>query len=119
MNALIGDCGFAFNGTYTYPNCSGMYHYAAESCDYKCLAVEYTFWAVTSLMGGQAPPLAPEGRCESIGQEWQLCTPAMVELHDPVFTALVRTPALRLPSRHPDGRYAPQPGRGKKLGGPS
>ena len=119
MNALIRDCGFAFNGTYTYPNCSGMYHYAAESCDYKCLAVEYTFWAVTSLMGGQAPPLAPEGRCESIGLEWQLCTPAMVELHDPVFTALVRTPALRLPSRHPDGRYAPQPGRGKKLGGPS
>ena len=48
MNALIGDCGFAFNGTYTYPNCSGMYHYAAESCDYKCLAVEYTFWAVSA-----------------------------------------------------------------------
>ena len=56
MDALIADCGFAFNGTSTYPDCGGFYHYAAESCDYKCLAVEYTFWAVR-------PTPAPTSGC--------------------------------------------------------
>ena len=110
MDALIGDCGFAFNQTYTWPNCSGLYHYEDESCDYSCLAVEYTFWALTSLLGGQSNPIAPQGRCERIANEWQLCTPALQALHDPVLTAVFRTPSFRLPTRHPDGRYRPQSG---------
>jgi hypothetical protein len=110
MDALIGDCGFAFNGTYTWPNCTGMYHYEDATCDYSCLAVEYTFWALTSLLGGQSNPIAPPNRCERISQEWQLCTPAMVQVHDPIMTAVFRTPAMRLPTCDPDGRYAPQRG---------
>ena len=27
MESVIGDCGFAFNGSYTFPNCTGWYHY--------------------------------------------------------------------------------------------
>ena len=63
MDRQIGDCGFAFNGTFVYPDCSGFYHYEDETCNYPCLFVEYTYWSFTSMLGGQTAPLVPGGRC--------------------------------------------------------
>ena len=31
MERIIGDCGYAFNGTRTWPNCTGHYHCTPSS----------------------------------------------------------------------------------------
>lgn len=103
MERQIADCGFAFNGT-RRQDCTGFYHYDDESCDYPCLVAEYIYWSFTTSLGGQTVPVAP-ARCERIADEWQLCTPEMLELHDPVTAAIFRDPVLKLPTRLPDGIY--------------
>lgn len=32
MEAMIADCGYAHNGTRTWPNCVGVYHYDDRTC---------------------------------------------------------------------------------------
>eukprot|EP01052_Picozoa_sp_SAG31_P031556 SAG31_NODE_3355_length_4368_cov_9.677208_2_plen_305_part_00 len=107
MERIIADCGYAFNGTRTWPNCTGFYHYDDETCSYGCLAIEYLYWTLQSLLGYQDGDNAPPGRCQRIADEWQLCNAALMEEHDPVMTAVLRTPDLRMPSAMPDGTYAP------------
>ena len=40
------------------------YHYDDETCDYPCLFVEYTYWAFTTLLGGQTAPIVQGNRCQ-------------------------------------------------------
>ncbi len=104
MERQIADCGFAYNGTFR-PDCTGHYHYDDESCDYPCLVAEYIYWSFTSFLGGQTYPTVLGGRCASIADEWELCTPTLLEQHDPVTAAVFGNPALNLPTRLPDGVY--------------
>ena len=128
MPLPLPDCGYAFNGTRTWPNCTGFYHcgfpeprasssssssssssrrhlldltcaslrFAApadddETCSYGCLAIEYLYWTLQSLLGYQDGENAPPGRCEQISDEWQLCNVELMEEFDPVMTAVLRS----------------------------
>lgn len=85
-----------------YPS-ESWYHYDDETCTYDCMATEYVYWALTSLLGAQSYP----GRCESIEHEWELCTPEAVQTQDTAITALLQDSGYVLPTVIPDGTYEP------------
>jgi len=82
----------------SYPS-EAWYHYDDQTCGYECMAIEYLYWAMTSLLGGQAE------RCDEIEQEWELCTPELLESMDPAMHALLTDSQYRLPTILPDGSY--------------
>lgn len=83
-----------------YPE-GAWYTYDDETCDYGCMAAEYIYWAITSLLGAQDFP----GRLERIQHEWRLNTPQKLAEGDPAIHALLTDPAYALPTRLPTGRY--------------
>lgn len=83
-----------------YPE-QAWYHYDDQTCDYECMAAEYFYWALTSLLGGQDYP----GRAAQIGEEWELPTPALLLVLDPAVSALLTDPRWNLPRTLPDGSY--------------
>ena len=87
-----------------YP-AEAWYHYDDWTCDYGCMATEYVYWALTSLLGGQSYP----GRCDAIDHEWELCTPEQVMATDVAVTALLQESGYVLPTVLPDGTYEPEP----------
>jgi len=107
MVNIIGDCGYAFNKTHKEPpNCSGKYHYSDETCNFACLVVEYTYWATTTLLGYQeGPPLGPKNRCKDINNEWQMCTPALLNEYDPAVVRILGYSEYKIPRVLPDGKY--------------
>ena len=78
------------------------YTYDDETCDYSCMVTEYTYWALTSILGGQEFP----GRLAEIQQEWKLNTREKVRLGDPDAYNILTNQAYLLPSELPDGSYA-------------
>ena len=82
----------------TYPEGS-WYHYDDTTCDYSCMAVEYFYWAHTTLLGAQAE------RCGEIANEWEPCTPDKLRETDLAITRLLATPGLNLPMTLPDGSH--------------
>ena len=87
-----------------YPE-GALYTYDDETCVYQCQATEYLYWALTSLLGGQAVP----GRLEEIGQEWRLNTAEKLENGDPDVHALLTDPQYKLARALPDGIYTALP----------
>ena len=85
-----------------YPS-EAWYHYDDRTCSYDCMAVEYAYWAHTTLLGAQGNP----NRCADIAEEWVPCTPGRLAKMDPLVTALLRDPELGLPTVLPDGDYRP------------
>ena len=83
----------------SYPQ-EAWYHYDDSTCDYNCMATEYLYWGLTSLLGAQSD------RCNEIAVEWELCTPEAFEAGDPSLYALLTDPALKLPTVLPDGLYS-------------
>jgi hypothetical protein len=83
-----------------YPE-GAWYHYDDTTCDYECMATEYFYWALTSLLGAQEYP----GRCEQIANEWEPCTEALMEEMDPGATKLLKEQGYALPRNLPDGSY--------------
>lgn len=83
-----------------YP-ASAWYHYDDRSCDYSCMATEYFYWALTSLLGAQDYP----GRCANIASEWEACTPSQLQTRDVAIHALLTAMGHTLPTRLPNGRY--------------
>ena len=81
-----------------YPK-EAWYTYDDRTCDYVCMITEYTYWAHTSLLGGQV------GRQFEIGQEWRLETPEKVRTGDVLATEILENSRLLLPTVLPDGRY--------------
>jgi hypothetical protein len=65
------------------------------------MVVEYEYWALTSLLGGQQSA----DRCEEIEHEWRLCTPEQVRARDAAVVKLLTDPGYHLPTRLPDGNY--------------
>ena len=85
-----------------YP-AGAWYTYDDETCDYRCMATEYIYWALTSLLGGQQAP----GRPGDIADEWQLATPAQVQSDDTAIYDLLTAQGYALPAALPDGNYTP------------
>ena len=83
-----------------YPEKS-WYHYRDRTCDYECMAVEYLYWAMTTLLGGQDYP----GRAEEIKIEWELTTPTALRERDQAIVKLLEDPRYSLPRTLPDGSY--------------
>lgn len=86
-----------------YP-AKAWFHYDDRTCDYGCMATEYLYWGLTSLLGAQDFP----GRCEEIAHEWEPCTPEAFRATDRALAALLTGSELRLPATLPDGAYAPE-----------
>ena len=83
-----------------YPE-GAWYTYDDQTCDYGCMAAEYIYWGLTSLLGAQDFP----GRLEQIDNEWRLNTPELLGEHDPDLFALLTDPDYALPTRLPTGNY--------------
>lgn len=83
-----------------YPE-GAWYTYDDRTCDYGCMAAEYIYWGLTSLLGAQDFP----GRLDRIGNEWRLNTPELFEKGDPDLFALLTSPEHALPTRLPTGNY--------------
>ncbi len=102
-SALADAMDIARGGRFTsipepYPN-NAWYTYDDETCDYECMATEYIYWAMTSILGAQ------QNRFEEIGWEWKLNTKILVENNDPAIYALLTDPQYNFPSVLPDGSY--------------
>lgn len=83
-----------------YPE-GAWYHYRDETCRYGCMAGEYFYWALTTLLGAQADPQ----RCEWLANEWEPCTPELLETMDTAVYALMTDSQYRMPTVLPDGSY--------------
>ena len=84
----------------SYP-AAAWYHYDDETCDYRCMATEYLYWALTTALGAQADA----ARCADIAVEWELCTREALEEGDPAVFELLTDGRYVLPTVLPDGAY--------------
>ena len=78
---------------------NAWYTYDDQTCDYQCMATEYFYWGMTSILGAQ------ENRLNEISQEWDLNTRILVENIDTSIYALLTNPLYKFPSILPDGSY--------------
>lgn len=83
-----------------YPD-GAWYTYDDPSCDYACMVAEYTYWALTSMLGAQSFA----GRLEEIQHEWRLNTREKVQQQDTAVYTLPTDSQYRLPTVLPDGHY--------------
>ena len=81
-----------------YPD-EAWYHYDDETCDYGCMATEYIYWALTSILGAQ------ESRADEINHEWELHTAELVESTDVAVYELLTAEEYAFPTVLPDGGY--------------
>jgi len=81
-----------------YPS-NAWYTYDDTTCDYECMATEYFYWAMTSILGGQ------ENRLNEIDNEWRLNTKEKVEQTDNTVYQLLTDPTYKFPTVLPDGTY--------------
>ena len=81
-----------------YPN-GAWYTYDDQTCDYRCMATEYFYWGMTSILGAQ------ENRLNEISQEWDLNTRSLVENTDTAIYSLLNNPVYNFPTALPDGSY--------------
>ena len=79
-----------------YPE-NSWYTYDDETCEYSCMANEYIYWAITSILGAQ------ENR--SISHEWDLNTKTLVQNTDIAIYSLLTDPQYKFPTVLPDGTY--------------
>lgn len=89
----------------SYPE-EAWYHYDDTTCDYECMAIEYLYWALVSNMGLLDTPET----CDGIANEWELCSPSLLENGDVLIYALIHDPKYPLPMNAPDGKYLPLAG---------
>ena len=92
--------GYFKNVPNSYPS-SAWYSYDDKTCDYSCQITEYTYWALTSILGAQEYP----GRLEEIQHEWKLNTKDKVKNNDPTVYSLLTDPQFKFQTNLPDGKY--------------
>ena len=85
-----------------YPS-AAWYHYDDATCDYGCMAIEYLYWMIVTNMG----ILNDTPTCNGIANEWEPCSPALLQSTDLLGHALITNPAYKLPQNAPDGNYCP------------
>jgi hypothetical protein len=81
-----------------YPS-EAWYHYNDQTCEYRCMATEYFYWALTTHLGAQ------DQRCDAINQEWEICTPTDLQSTDKAIYELLTDSSFALPKVLPDGGY--------------
>ena len=87
-----------------YPE-GAWYSYDDRTCDYGCMAAEYFYWTLTSLLGAQTHPL----RQREIAREWRAPTAALLAEKDPAVFSLLTDELFSLPRTLPDGTYRSDP----------
>ena len=92
--------GYFKNVPNPYPS-SAWYTYDDKTCNYSCQITEYTYWALTSILGAQEYP----GRLEEIQHEWRFNTKEKVKNGDQLVYSLLTDPEFKFPTNLPDGRY--------------
>ena len=93
-----GQCALPLGGNYP---ASAWYTYDDDTCSYRCMATEYLYWAMTSILGGQAG----NNRLDEIAQEWSFNTESKVASGDPAIHDLLTDSGYALPTQLPDGNY--------------
>ena len=86
----------------TVPNAypaKAWYTYYDRTCAYNCMATEYFYWAMTSILGAQ------ENRLSEIQQEWKLNTQTLVQNTDTSIYARLTDPRYKFPTVLPGGTY--------------
>ena len=83
-----------------YPE-GAWYTYDDETCDYGCMAVEYFYWGLTSVLGAQKDP----DRLREIGHEWRANTKEKMRKTDRALYRLLTDKKFRMPTKLPDGKY--------------
>jgi hypothetical protein len=81
----------------------GWFHYDDWTCEYDCLITEYTYWALTSMLGAQNY----SWRISEITQEWELYSDSLMQTHDPAMRALLSDPQWKFATVLPDDDYSP------------
>jgi hypothetical protein len=89
----------------SYPD-DAWYHYDDNTCDYECMMIEYIYWALVTNMGILDDPQT----CSGIANEWEPCSPELLESMDVLMYALITDPQYLLPMLAPDGNYCPDTG---------
>jgi len=93
----------ARGGVFTTPPSNyppeAWYTYDDKTCTYVCMAVEYFYWALTSILGAQ------RNRYDDVSHEWKLVTRDKVEEKDKDAYALFTSGEYGLPTQLPDGNY--------------
>jgi len=98
-NAMdIARGGFFIQIPDSYPS-NAWYSYYDYTCEYDCMAAEYIYWAITSILGAQ------ENRLDEIGDEWILNTAQLVETVDTAIYSLLTEDEYNFPTELPDGTY--------------
>jgi len=98
-NAMdIARGGFFIEIPDSYPS-NAWYSYYDYTCEYDCMAAEYIYWAITSILGAQ------ENRLDEIGDEWILNTAELVETTDTAIYSLLTADEYNFPTELPDGTY--------------
>ena len=92
--------GYFKNVPNSYPS-DAWYTYDDKTCNYSCQITEYTYWALTSILGAQEFP----GRLEEIQHEWRLNTKEKLKNGDELVYSLLTDPQFKLPVNIPDGKY--------------
>tara|TARA_Y200000002_G_scaffold381236_1_gene394718 strand:- start:592 stop:1476 length:885 start_codon:yes stop_codon:yes gene_type:complete len=92
--------GYFKNVPNSYPP-GAWYTYDDKTCNYSCQITEYTYWALTSILGGQEFP----GRLEEIEHEWKYNTREKVKNNDSQVYGLLTNPEFKFPTNLPDGKY--------------
>ncbi len=85
-----------------YPS-DAWYHYDDFTCDYECMAIEYIYWMLVSNMG----ILNDVATCAGIANEWEPCSPTLLQSMDVLGYDLITDPIYKLPQNAPDGNYCP------------
>jgi len=85
----------------SYPD-TAWYTYTDETCNYSCMATEYAYWSLTSILGAQNF----DGRFDQIKNEWQLNTREKVQNKDPAVYELLTNEQYALATILPDGNYS-------------
>jgi len=83
-----------------YPE-HAWFTYYDKTCDYSCQITEYTYWALTSILGAQDYP----GRLDEIQHEWKLNTLEKVSSVDNTVYVILTNPQYKLPTILPNGNY--------------
>lgn len=83
-----------------YPS-GAWYTYKDVTCNYECMATEYFYWALTSMLGAQ------DHRLDAIKDEWTLNSLPKVQQGDSAVYQLLSNSQYHLPTVLPDGNYQP------------
>ena len=88
-----------------YP-ADAWYTYDDETCDYHgCQLTEYLYWGIGTYLGY----FEDDDICDSLSQEWKICSASELQQIDEKLYAIVTNPKLKFPSQKPDDKYCPAP----------